>query len=203
MRGVNADDLSGGSGGVGERADEMEDGADAEGSADWHDGFHCGVERGRKEEGKAMAAECGGALFGRQGDGNSEGFEDVGRATLTGDTPIAVFGDGGSGGCGDEGGGSGDVEGAAGVGSGAAGVGEDGSLCVGEWNGSGGGTHGVDEAGDLGGVFAAGCERAEEGGDVEVGGFTAEDGVKELGGFGSGESLVAFDDSAEVRLQGH
>ena len=34
-----------------------------------------------------------------------------------------------------------------------------------EGQGSGGGAHGVDEAGDLGGVFAAGGERAEERGD--------------------------------------
>src|SRR5207244_8629561 len=59
MRGVDAHDLGGGSGGVGERADEMEDGADAEGAADGHDGLHCGVEAGGVEEGETMFAERG------------------------------------------------------------------------------------------------------------------------------------------------
>ena len=47
------------------------------------------------------------------------------------------------------------------------------SLGVGEWDGSGGGTHGVDEAGDFGGGLAAGGEGAEESGDLEVGGLPA------------------------------
>ena len=64
MSGVDADDLGGGSGRIGERTDEMEDSADAEGSADGHDGFHCWMERGRVEEGEAVAAESGGAFFG-------------------------------------------------------------------------------------------------------------------------------------------
>ncbi len=57
MRGVDAHDLCGGSGGVGERADEMKDGADAEGAADGHDGLHGRVQRWRVEEGEAMFAE--------------------------------------------------------------------------------------------------------------------------------------------------
>ena len=69
--------------------------------------------------------------------------------------------------------------------------------------GSGGGAHGVDEAGDFGGGGAAGGERAEEGGEFEVGGFAAEDGLEEFGGVGAGEGLVAFDDSLEVGLEGH
>ena len=130
----------------------------------------------------------------------AEGFENVGGAALRGDGAVAVFGDGCSGGGGDEGGCGGDVEGATGVGAGAAGVGEGGSLRVAEWNGGGGGTHGVDEAGDFGGGGAASGERAEESGEFEVGGFAAEDGLEKLGGVGAGEVLVAFDDSFEVGL---
>jgi len=40
---VDTHDLGGGSGGIGEGAEEVEDGADAEGSADGHDGLHCRV----------------------------------------------------------------------------------------------------------------------------------------------------------------
>ena len=78
MGGVDSHDLRGGSGGVGEWADEMEDGADAEGSADRHDGLHCGMERGGVEEGEAMFAERGCAFLRGERDGDSEGFEDVG-----------------------------------------------------------------------------------------------------------------------------
>ncbi len=75
---VDAHDLRGGSGGVGEGAEEVEDGADAEGSADWHDGLHGGVQRGRMEEGESVPAQSGGGLDGREADGDAEGFEDVG-----------------------------------------------------------------------------------------------------------------------------
>jgi hypothetical protein len=78
MWGVDSHNLCGGSGGVGERADEVEDSADAEGSADGHDGLHGGVERGCVEEGEAMFAERGCALVWGERDGDSEGFEDVG-----------------------------------------------------------------------------------------------------------------------------
>ena len=76
--GVDAHDLRGGSGGVGEGAEEIEDGADAEGSANGHDGFHRWMQRRRVEEGEAMLAEGGGGFDGGETDGDAEGFEDVG-----------------------------------------------------------------------------------------------------------------------------
>ena len=96
VRGVDAHDLRGGSGGVRERADEMEDGADAEGAADGHDGLHRRVQGGGVEEGEAMFAEGGCAFVGGESDGDAEGFEDVGGAARGGDGAVAVFGDGGS-----------------------------------------------------------------------------------------------------------
>ena len=78
MRGVDAHDLGGGSGWVGERADEMEDGADAEGAADGHDGFHGRMQRRCVEEGEAMLAEGSCAVGGGEADGDAEGFEDIG-----------------------------------------------------------------------------------------------------------------------------
>ena len=62
--GVDSHDLGRGSGGIGERADEMEDGANAEGSADGHDSFHRRMQRGCMEEGETMAAQYGCAFGG-------------------------------------------------------------------------------------------------------------------------------------------
>ena len=56
----------------------MEDGANAEGAADGHDGFHRGVQRWRVEEREAMFAEGGCAVGWGEVDGDAEGFEDVG-----------------------------------------------------------------------------------------------------------------------------
>ena len=125
VRGVDAHDLGGGSGGVGERAEEIEDGADAEGAADGHDGLHGRMQRWRVEEGEAMFAE---ELRRRPAGERSTGMP---RASRTSAEPhcevtarLPCLADGGSGGCGDEGGGGGDVEGAAGIAAGAAGVDE-------------------------------------------------------------------------------
>ena len=70
------------------------------------------------------------------------------------------------GGSGDERGGGGDVEGAAGVAAGAAGIDKQGSLFLGQRHGDGGGAHGVDEAGELGGGFAAGGQGSEQCGEL-------------------------------------
>ncbi len=60
MRCVDAHDLCGGSCGIGERADDVEDGADAEGAANGHHGLHRRVQAGSVEEGQSD--ECGGRL---------------------------------------------------------------------------------------------------------------------------------------------
>ncbi len=56
----------------------MQDGAHAEGSADWHNRFQLRVMRGGEEEDEAVGAEGLGGLGGREVDGDAEGFEDVG-----------------------------------------------------------------------------------------------------------------------------
>jgi len=114
-----------------------------------------------------------------------------------------VLGDGGSGCCGDEGGGGGYVEGAAGVSAGAAGVYELQLFGLIEGEMGGGGAHGVDEAGDLGGGFAAGCEGAEEGCDLDVGELAGEDLLHEGVCLLAGEGGAAFDDLFEMRLERH
>ncbi len=67
--GVDAHDLGAGAGGVGERAEHVEDGAHAEGAADGHDGLHGRVEGGRVEEGEAVAAKGSAAAAGLSATG--------------------------------------------------------------------------------------------------------------------------------------
>src|SRR5208283_3893171 len=55
--GVDAHDLGAGSGGVGQRAEDIERGADAEGTADGHDGLHRRMQTGCVQEGEAVAAQ--------------------------------------------------------------------------------------------------------------------------------------------------
>lgn len=203
VRGVDAHDLRGCSGGIGEGAEEVEDGADSEGAADGHDGLHRRVEAGGVEEGEAMRSEGGGGFDGREADGDAEGFEDVCGAGLRCDGAVAVLGYGGSGGCGDEGGGGGDVEGTGGITAGAAGVDEELALGGFEGEGGGGGAHGFDEAGDFGGGFAAGGEGSEESGDFDVGELAGEDLLHEVAGVFAGERGAAFDEVLEMRLKGH
>ncbi len=95
------------------------------------------------------------------------------------------------------------VEGAAGVAAGAAGVYELEPFGFFQWKGGGGGTHGVDEAGDLGGGFAAGCEGCEEGRDLDVGVLASENLLHQGAVFFTGEGGAAFDDLLEVGLERH
>ena len=78
MRGIDSHDLRRGSGGVGERADEMKDGADAESAADGHNDLHGRVQARGMEEGEPMLAKSCCALGGREAYWDAERFEDVG-----------------------------------------------------------------------------------------------------------------------------
>src|ERR1700736_4331009 len=80
VRGVDAHDLRGGSGGVGEGAEDVEDGADTEGAADGKRGLHSWMQAGGVEEGEAVFSECLCRVGWSQADGDSEGFEDVSGA---------------------------------------------------------------------------------------------------------------------------
>ena len=80
--GVDTHDLGAGSGGVGERAEDVECGAYGECATDRHDCLHGGMQAGRVQEGEAVAAKgCGPGGWGER-DGNAEGFEHIGRAAL-------------------------------------------------------------------------------------------------------------------------
>jgi len=75
---VDSHDLGSGSGGIGERADQVKDRPDTEGAADGHDGFHGRMQAGCVQEREAVSAEGGCALGGSEADGDAQGFEDVG-----------------------------------------------------------------------------------------------------------------------------
>jgi hypothetical protein len=78
--------------------------------------------RRSEQEAEAMFVQRRGCSLRGQPDRDAQGLQDIGRAGLRGDGAVAVLGDLGSGGGGDQAGGGGDVEGAAGVAAGAAGV---------------------------------------------------------------------------------
>ena len=211
VRGVDAHDLRAGAGGIGERANQVEDGADAEGAAHRHDGLHGRVQGGGVQEGEAVGAQRRGTGSGGERDGDAEGFEDIGRTALRGDGAVAVLGDRCSGGRGDQRGGGGDVEGAREIGPGAAGVDQESPFGLVEGDGRGGGTHGVDEAGDLGGGFTAQGERTEQGGEQHgaraagavCGGVAGEDLFEQSAGIGAREGLAPLYDAVHVIMQGH
>ena len=91
---VDAHDLAAGSGGVEEGAEDVQDGAHAEGLADGHNCFQLRVMRGGEEEGEVVGAEGLGGFGGGEVDGDAEGFEDVGGAAGGGNGAVAVLGDG-------------------------------------------------------------------------------------------------------------
>lgn len=158
-----ADELGLGAGGIGERAEHVEDGAHLEFDADGLGVLHGGVKGGSEEETDAGFADALTHLRGVEGDFDAEGLEDVGAAALAGDGTVAVLGDAGSGSGGDEGGDGGDVEGALAVASGAAGV-DDGAWAGVDWIDAC--AHGAGESGDLFSGFAADAEGGEEGGGL-------------------------------------
>ena len=203
VRGVDTHNLRRGSGGIAERAENVEDGADAERATDRHDGLHRRMKAGCVKEGEVVGAERGGGFVGGEPDGDAEGFEDVAGAAARGDGAVAVLGDGGSCSGGDESCSGGDVEGAAEVSAGAAGVGELKALGVVEREGSDGGAHRVDEAGDLGGGFATGCKRSEQRGELEVAELAGEDLLHERPSVFAGETFAGLHDALEVGMCSH
>ena len=204
---VDAHDLRGGSGGIGEWAGEIEDGAETEAATYGLHALHGGMQSWSVEESESCGAEAVGGLLGREGDENTHGFEDIGGSAFGGDAAVAVLGDFGSGGCGNKGGSGGDVEGAEAIASGSAGVDEGGALVGVEGDGDSKGAHGLSEAGELVDGLAAGGERGEERADFEVGdcvGVAGEDCVERAAGLFAGERAVLFGDLFEKGLEcGH
>lgn len=201
----DADDLRGRAGGIRERTEKIEDGADAEFAAGIHGVARRGVKRGREKKGDADFVERARDGFGRKIDAKAERFENVGRAAVGADGAIAVFRDANARAGDDESGGCRDVESAAGIAAGAAGVDED--FIGGAAAGAGGEersgvtAHDGGEADEFVDGFAFEAQRGEEACNLSVGGLAGENLLHGGFGFGAGE-IVAGDDFFEGVVKG-
>ncbi len=164
--------------------------------------LHRGVIERRVEEDEAGFAQAFDGEFGREVDGNAEGFEDVGCSAERGDGAIAMLGDLGSGGCGNEGCAAGDVEGEWTTAAGADAVDKFGALFVGERNGDRLLAHDVDEAGEFRGLFAARGEDGEQGGGFDLGRLAGEDLAEHVAGLLARELCAVFGERFEKGLEG-
>ena len=160
-----------------------------------------------------MAAQRGGSLRGAEANWDPEGLQDVGGPARGGDGAIAMLGDhdAWASSSSNQRGRRGDIEGAGEIGPGAAGVNQEHLLGLVERDRRGGGAHGVDEAGDLAGSFAAaGCEGAEDAGEldgVRAGGeisfrMGSEDRFQQGAGILARENLTLLDDAVQIEGQG-
>jgi hypothetical protein len=158
----DAGELEFGTGGIEERAENVEDAGLAslsEEFADRHDGFECGMAGRCEEEAatgilKGLLGDFGGAV-----DSHAEGLEDIGPAGFRGDASIAMFDDSGSGSGGDEHHGGGDVEEAGLVTARAADI-DRALACEGEFDGAL--EEDFDELGNLVGRLAATMQGLQE-----------------------------------------
>src|SRR5450755_2617794 len=99
-------------GGIGQRAKDVEDGADADLTACRADMFHGGMIRGREHEAETDLLYATGNLLRAKVDACAQGFQDIGTATPTGGRTVAVLCYGSTGGSRYNSGGSRDVKGA-------------------------------------------------------------------------------------------
>src|SRR5499433_969114 len=90
---VHADDLGIGARGIGERAEHVEDGANAHLAPRRHDVLHGGVEERRVEEADAHLLDAAGNLDGAQLDDDAKRLDHVGRAAQGGQRAVPVLGD--------------------------------------------------------------------------------------------------------------
>ena len=118
----DADHLAADTRRIGERAEDVEDGADAELAARASDVPQRRLERGRVEKHEARRAEAGRERRDGKLEPDAERLEDVGPADRAGDRPVPVLGDGDAGAGDDEARGGRHVQGARAVAARAAGI---------------------------------------------------------------------------------
>ena len=90
----DADQLVRRAGGIGQRAEDIEDGADADPASDRRDVAHRRVVALREEEAEADLADAGRGLRGAERDRAAQRFEHIGAAAAGGHRAVAVLGDG-------------------------------------------------------------------------------------------------------------
>lgn len=114
-----------------------------------------------------------------------------------------MFGDRGSGSCGDERRGRGDIEGATGVSTGTASVHQKGLLVRIERNARYCRAHDVDKSREFFRGLSAGSKRADHGGDLNIGKGAGENLLHQFTGLFTRQRGTAFDQVPEMRLEGH
>lgn len=189
IRSGNAYHLRGGSRGIGERAEKVENRANAESVPRGNRMFHRRMNCGRKKKPDADLFDGLANALGRLFDDDAELFEHVGRASARACGAIAVFGDAHACARDDESRGGGNVESVAAVAAGAAGVDEHFvgmPAAVGE-NLHGTAAHGAGEADELVDGFTFHAESDEQRGDERVVGVAGEDLLHTGFGLGAGE----------------
>ncbi len=186
------------SGGIGERAEQIENRAHAQFAARGNRIARGGVHRGCVEKADADLFDGFGDTFGREIDFYSEGFEHVGRAAARAGGTVAVFGDAHAGSGDDEGHGGGNVERATRVAAGAAGVHEHfvGMFAAGGKNWGGVAAHGQGEADDFVNRFAFYAQRDQQAGDLLGAGLAGKDLLHRGLGLGARE-IFALDEFVE------
>ena len=202
MRGVgDADELTTRSGGVGERAEEVEDSAHRELAPHGDDVARRLVVGWGEHEPEADAVDARADGGGVEIDARAEGFEQVGGARRARGRAVAVLGDRAPGARGDQRGGRGDVEGAHAA-AGAGGVEE--VLTRARDSGSER-AHRAREPRELCDGLALRAQRDQERGDLYFGGVAAHDLREHVGGLlgaqvgARGERI----DRVRERLVGH
>ena len=200
LRGKNAEKLAGCAGGVGERPQQIEQGAHAELFAHRAGKTHGLVEGGGKHEGDADFVERLLHEFGRGVKIEAEAFEAVGAAALAGAGAVAMLGDGGASASGHKGDGGGDVEGDAAIAAGANGVEGVGGERL---HAGGGGAHGTGRADDFRNGLAFGREGGEVGADLSFGELAGKHGGNGGKRFVVGEVLAGdefFNECGDVHV---
>lgn len=189
MRRRDADNLRGGSGGIGERTEKIENGANAESAARGNRMLHRRMNRGREKKTDADLFDGLANALGRLVDDDAELFEHVSGAGARARGAIAVFGDAHACSRDDESSGGGNVERVAAVAAGAARVDEHFvgvGVAVGE-NFHGVSAHGGGEADEFVDGFTLHAKSDEERRDERVVGVAGEDLLHAGFGLSAGE----------------
>lgn len=191
LRRGDADNLCGGSGGIGERAKKIENRANAKSAPRGHRMFHRRVKRGREKKTDANLFDGLANALRRLVDDDAKLFEHVGGASARTCGAIAVFGDAHARARDDESRGGGNVESVAAVAAGAASVDEHFvgvPVAIGE-NAYGVAAHGRGKADEFVDGFTFHAETNEERGDERVTGVAGEDLLHAGFGLGAREVL--------------
>lgn len=204
VSGENAKDLGLCGGGIGERAEKIEDGAVGDQVARGRGMFGSGMSGGGEEEADADFADGFAGVEKGMIDIDAEGFENVGRTGEGSGGAIAVFGYAGARRGSDYGGGGGDVEGAAGVATGAAGVDHVFRARIsGQKDGSGVAAHDGSEGRKLRWGDCAAIERSEQTNDVWRFDAAGEQLFHQQFRFGARKGITGFDALDQRNCSGH